>query len=345
MYSVQKSRLMKLALVAAIILGVMVVGLAGKSSRALAQDTQHQTYYIRAGGQAAGNIDILAFGPSELKVHQGDTVTWLMDGFHNVHFEDQMANLIIVDDKGNPIINPDIANPTGKSGDNFVNGANSGMPTLTNASLTFSQVMDVAPGRYTYFCDIHPGMVGVIEVVADDVSIPSPDEAALAGRQELGAYIDKATPASLNLSIAPMATATDGKVAVAAGNGDTGRATVNLFAPSTVTIKAGESVVWTVPADSVEVHFINSLPFDPNAFQDFIPVLVSGSTMPTLNVGPGFLGTSQDGDKVGKNGSFNSGFLAPGQSFTLTFTDPGVYPYFCHIHPGMNGVVVVDPAA
>jgi plastocyanin len=33
----------------------------------------------------------------------------------------------------------------------------------------------------------------------------------------------------------------------------------------------------------------------------------------------------------------------PGQlpTFTLTFADPGVYPYVCNAHAGMNGVVVV----
>jgi plastocyanin len=37
--------------------------------------------------------------------------------------------------------------------------------------------------------------------------------------------------------------------------------------------------------------------------------------------------------------------ILPGQSFTLTFTEPGTYPYTCNLHPAMNGVVVVLPAS
>ena len=33
-----------------------------------------------------------------------------------------------------------------------------------------------------------------------------------------------------------------------------------------------------------------------------------------------------------------------GKDYTLTFADPGVYPYGCFLHDGMLGVVVVLPA-
>ena len=36
--------------------------------------------------------------------------------------------------------------------------------------------------------------------------------------------------------------------------------------------------------------------------------------------------------------------IAPGESVTHVFADPGTYPYYCLIHPGMIGaVVVVEP--
>lgn len=34
------------------------------------------------------------------------------------------------------------------------------------------------------------------------------------------------------------------------------------------------------------------------------------------------------------NGSFDSGTLAPGQSFSHTFTTPGTYTYYCRFHGG-----------
>ena len=41
------------------------------------------------------------------------------------------------------------------------------------------------------------------------------------------------------------------------------------------------------------------------------------------------------------DGSFQSGNLAPGQSYTFTFTTPGTYEYHCTYHPWMVGTVVV----
>ena len=42
-----------------------------------------------------------------------------------------------------------------------------------------------------------------------------------------------------------------------------------------------------------------------------------------------------------KDGVFNSDVLFEGQSFTYTFDKEGEYPYFCDIHPGMVGTVLV----
>jgi plastocyanin len=41
------------------------------------------------------------------------------------------------------------------------------------------------------------------------------------------------------------------------------------------------------------------------------------------------------------DGIFNSDVLFQGQSFSSTFDREGAYPYFCDIHPGMIGTVVV----
>jgi plastocyanin len=41
------------------------------------------------------------------------------------------------------------------------------------------------------------------------------------------------------------------------------------------------------------------------------------------------------------NGSFNSGDIAPGHSFSHMFTSAGKFPYHCMIHPFMHGTVIV----
>ena len=42
------------------------------------------------------------------------------------------------------------------------------------------------------------------------------------------------------------------------------------------------------------------------------------------------------------DGSFDSGFLAEGESFSQTFDTPGEYEYFCTPHPWMRGRIVVE---
>lgn len=46
-----------------------------------------------------------------------------------------------------------------------------------------------------------------------------------------------------------------------------------------------------------------------------------------------------------EDGSFDSGFLATGESFTMTFDREGSFPYLCTLHPGMTGTIIVDPNA
>jgi nitrite reductase (NO-forming) len=41
------------------------------------------------------------------------------------------------------------------------------------------------------------------------------------------------------------------------------------------------------------------------------------------------------------DGSFDSGFLNQGQTWSYTFTTPGTYSYHCSIHPWMKGTVIV----
>lgn len=100
------------------------------------------------------------------------------------------------------------------------------------------------------------------------------------------------------------------------------------FYPSTITVDAGDTVTWTYP--SAEPHTVTFLaagqatpppPSDPSA-----PKPAGGSTY--------------DGSTY-----TSSGFIAMGYSYSLKFTKPGTYTYYCIIHqPEMVGTVVVNPA-
>jgi plastocyanin len=43
-----------------------------------------------------------------------------------------------------------------------------------------------------------------------------------------------------------------------------------------------------------------------------------------------------------EDGSFASGNLAAGDTFEMTFDEPGSYPYFCEFHGSMRGTVTVE---
>lgn len=48
------------------------------------------------------------------------------------------------------------------------------------------------------------------------------------------------------------------------------------------------------------------------------------------------------GDAAAPDDEFDSGVFAPGESYEVTFEDPGEYQFFCALHPDMSGTVVVN---
>jgi len=87
------------------------------------------------------------------------------------------------------------------------------------------------------------------------------------------------------------------------------------FLPRTIEINAGETVVWR---NSSEVT--HNVVADPGRAVYAVDVKLPSGVNP-----------------------FGSGFLQPGQSFSHTFTVPGIYRYVCTLHEtsGMKGVVIV----
>jgi plastocyanin len=67
---------------------------------------------------------------------------------------------------------------------------------------------------------------------------------------------------------------------------------------------------------------------------------------PTLNVQPGTtVRWTNNGNHphtvTDRGGKFDSGDIAPGASYTVTFSTPGTYKYYCKHHKGMEGTIVV----
>lgn len=78
------------------------------------------------------------------------------------------------------------------------------------------------------------------------------------------------------------------------------------FEPASVTINAGETIIWN-NADTA-THTVNS---DPHPIH---------TTYPPLNLGP----------------------ISPGTSKSLSFPTPGTYTYHDHLNPSLKGTVIVQ---
>ena len=329
-------------LVGAFVIGLIVGALVPRLT-VQAQDSEPQTYSVFAGGSTLYNTAALAFAPQRLQVHRGDTVTWIIDGFHNIHLAQGPTELLImpeVDGHPLPQMNPAVAFPSVESGAVYQGGdANSGLPLdPANPMVAFSLVMDVDVGTYAYFCDIHPGMVGTIEVLDDITAIPSPDDVLVAGAAELAASEGQAIQAAMQTAMQAPAEAENGELQVQAGL-QAGVAAVLEFFPSVAVIEAGQSVSWNVPA-GMEPHTVTWPALPPGSEVTVVPQEVGP---PILALSEAAFPTVENGAEIGTDDSFNSGIMMPGQGFTLRFNEPGIYNYVCFLHPGMQGSIIVMP--
>ena len=88
------------------------------------------------------------------------------------------------------------------------------------------------------------------------------------------------------------------------------------FEPTRITIKPGDTVEWKNTGN--QLHHVTT---DPSAALKKSDVATPPGAKP-----------------------FDSGFLKPGESFSQSFSVPGVYRYTCAVHEakGMNGELVVQ---
>ncbi len=161
-----------------------------------------------------------------------------------------------------------------------------------------------------------------------------------------GALILSVGTAGLAHATAPRQTARAagaGTWEVTSGLGDDG-ATVNAFLPKTLRIYVGDTVRWHNEG-TIEAHTIT---FGPEAtitqLHDnyVVPVPRKGGP-PLLVFNPKIVMPTPQKTYDG-TGFVNSGLLHKGRNYSVTFTAPGTYHYYCLPHyPGMQGVVVVMP--
>jgi plastocyanin len=133
---------------------------------------------------------------------------------------------------------------------------------------------------------------------------------------------------------------------------------VNAFFNTRVTIHAGDSVKWVGLASTF--HNVDL----PGPTSKGLPLVVTGATvtgikdeggsawwfdglLPSLAFNPLLLGAT-GGNVYDGSKRVSSGVPAgpkASNTFKVRFAKPGTYKYFCDVHPGMVGYVVVKPKA
>jgi plastocyanin len=122
---------------------------------------------------------------------------------------------------------------------------------------------------------------------------------------------------------------TSSLVAVACGGSSTETTATTSSSISTNTTSGGATTTGG-GGSTVQVVMLNRS-YDPGT----VTVKV-GDTVTWLNQDP------LQHDVIAENGEFKSELFDEGETFTFTFTAAGTYPYFCSIHAGMEGTVIVE---
>lgn len=84
----------------------------------------------------------------------------------------------------------------------------------------------------------------------------------------------------------------------------------------------------------------NDISIQGMAFNPAAKTVQQGTTLKWTN-NDNVAHTVTSGTPGNANGTFNSGNIANGGSFSYTFNTVGTFSYFCSIHPSMTGTITV----
>jgi Cu+-exporting ATPase len=100
---------------------------------------------------------------------------------------------------------------------------------------------------------------------------------------------------------------------------------------------------WTWASNEVHMAMIGqrTTPETPDGFRNGNQTVAVGTTINFINDDNEHTHNVVSGTREAPTQEFNSGLLQPGQRWSYTFTTPGIYHYFCSLHPGMDGTIIV----
>lgn len=288
-------------------------------------------------GYGTGTVAGQAFGPGDVTVAVGDSLRFTItsDEVHTITMgegpADQPPPAWPVSGWTAPAGPPPWDFGTAQfDGTNFLNTGIAVTGSTATVELT-------AAGTFPFFCAIHPGMSGEVEVVesGETTSQTEADAASQATEDELLGQVDDLRAdrlASVTEADNGDGTSTWSVFADALGDtapmpgGGTGYLELLEFMPDDVSIEAGDTVTWTAAA----VHTVT-----------FVPDGTDPASLDPFTTPPSGDGSSYTGSEVANSGLFNIGPGSPA-SFSLTFPEEGAYDFYCllHLQLGQTGTVM-----
>lgn len=280
------------------------------------------TWHVRVGAETPDMaVTAMAFLPKEVWVDAGDTVHWTSNSAepHTVTFLAPGTTL--------PEFNPFDPSQTAMAGASVQNGTaytNSGILAtqpifvFQNPATSYDLTFPTA-GDFTYYCLLHGQMMmGTVHVRAAGTAYPyTQGDYDQAGTQQANTILNRGRDAWRE---AKQAHATTGSRVLVGVDGE--GFGVSRFVRDRLVVHVGHTVSFYVGG--------------PGA-----PHTVTFGQEP-----PGLAILAPSGDPTHfAGGDLNSGVLAPGAPFDVTFTTVGTFHYICAIHDdmGMVGDVVVVP--
>jgi plastocyanin len=313
----------------------------------------------------ADGIDVHSFFPSEITINEGDSI-WFefmpmgVPGFHTVLFTsgadvpplfvpDIVNGTPIPSPQGPPrlIINPAFAFPDGRTEYDGTGMVSSGLDALRTPDQPPYVLKFTATGTFDYQCAVHY-LVMKAKVTVQAAGSTLPNDAAAydkMAQDEMNKLIadGKAAASAANAAVGAATPAAAGANTwdVWAGAGGMSQARVMRFIPRELTIAVGDTVRWT-DQTAGEPHTVTFLGGTEPPEDTIIEPQASG--MPKLIQSYETLLPAGDSSFDG-TGYHNSGFLGlppdivsllhlNGNSYELTFTKAGEYPYYCVLHSG-----------
>jgi plastocyanin len=271
------------------------------------------------------NIAVLEFLPEKVKVAKGTTVTWALAGpeAHSVTFVPPGATVPPSTEADASLTFPTPATAP-YDGSTLVNSGVQPLGPTTDVpkfSMSFGKT-----GAYTYYCVLHPNMVGSVTVTDDTQD--SQQKITKTGNQEKAKYLKEGEAAKAKLLKAkPESTKNaDGTTNYSVEMGASTKHTdVLAFAPAPQKVKSGD-----------QVTFVNNsaAPHTASFGGTLVPTIPTADDVVNPVPGP-------SPQTLAQGAYINTGWLPPkskqgppvsARSYTYTVPAAGKYEYACVLH-------------